>query len=143
MNRILVDTNILVYAVDEDSIFHSAAEQVVRNSEYSLFTTSKNLSEFLVVLTRGAVAPVPVEDALLLLEDLLENFTVLYPSGSSRKVLEQLLKKYRPRGLKIHDFEIMSIGLDNGIRRVATVNKDDFKAVKEIELIELPKRNDS
>ncbi len=137
MNRVLVDTNILVYAVDEDSIFHAAAEKVLRSSEYSLFTTSKNLSEFLVVLTRGVVAPVPVEEALLLLEELMTNFTVLYPSGSSRKVLEQLLRKYQPRGLKIHDFEIMSIGLENGIRRVATVNKDDFKAVEEIELLEL------
>jgi len=137
MNRILVDTNILVYAVDEDSIFHSAAETVLRSSEHSLFTTSKNLSEFLVVLTRGVVAPVSVEEALLLLEDLLKNFTVLYPNDSSRRVLERLLRKYQPRGLKIHDFEIMSIGLDNGIRRIATMNKDDFKRVEEIELIDL------
>lgn len=137
MNRILVDTNVLVYAVDEESAFHAAAERVLGNPEHSLFTTSKNLSEFLVVLTRGVAAPVSVEDALLLLEDLMADFTVLYPNASSQRVLARLLRKYRPKGLKIHDFEIMSIALDNSIRRIATVNKDDFKTVDEIELVDI------
>jgi predicted nucleic acid-binding protein len=138
MNRILVDTNVLVYAVDEASAFHAAAERVLENPEHSLFTTSKNLSEFLVVLTRGVAAPVSIEDALLLLlEDLMADFTVLYPNASSQRVLARLLRKYRPKGLKIHDFEIMSIVLDNGIRRIATVNKDDFKTVEEIELVDI------
>ena len=39
MNKILVDTNILVYAVDEDSIFHSAAEKVLHNPDSSLLRT--------------------------------------------------------------------------------------------------------
>jgi hypothetical protein len=46
-----------------------------------------------------------------------------------------LLLKYRPKGLKIHDFEIISIGFQNSVTNIATKNEDDFKGVREIKLI--------
>ena len=136
MNKILVDTNILVYSIDEDSKFHTISKKLVQNPNYNLYTTSKNLSEFLVVLTRALKVSVTVEEALNILEDLMVYFTILYPSEDSKKKLKELLLKYKPKGLKIHDFEIVSIGLQNGIKKVATKNKDDFKAINEIELID-------
>ncbi|KHE93765.1 MAG: type II toxin-antitoxin system VapC family toxin [Candidatus Scalindua rubra] len=135
MNNVLVDTNILVYSIDEDSIFHSISKNLILSSEYKLYTTSKNLSEFLVVLTRGIEVPVSIEDALSSLEDLITNFTILYPSNDSYKRFRELLIKYNPKGLKIHDFEIMSICLENEINKIATMDKDDFKDIDEIELI--------
>lgn len=136
MNKILVDTNILIYSIDEDSKFHTISKKLVQNPNYNLYTTSKNLSEFLVVLTRALKVSVTVEEALNILEDLMVYFTILYPSEDSKKKLKELLLKYKPKGLKIHDFEIVSIGLQNGIKKVATKNKDDFKAINEIELID-------
>ena len=44
-NQILVDTNILIYAVDEYSKFHDRAIDLIFNSNYEFFTTSKNISE--------------------------------------------------------------------------------------------------
>lgn len=41
MNNVLVDTNILVYSIDEDSIFHSISKDLILSSEYKLYTTSK------------------------------------------------------------------------------------------------------
>ena len=136
MNNVLVDTNILVYSIDEDSIFHFKSNNLILSSEYKLYTTSKNLSEFLVVLTRGIEVPVSIKDALISLEDLIMNLTVLYPSNDSYERFKELLKKYQPKGLKIHDFEIMSIGLENNISKIATMNKNDFEDIEEIELIE-------
>jgi predicted nucleic acid-binding protein len=137
MNKVLVDTNILVYSIDEDSIFYSKSNDLILSSEYKLYTTSKNLSEFLVVLTRAIEVPVSIEDALTSLEDLIMNLTILYPSYYSYERLKKLLKKYKPKGLKIHDFEIMSIALENKISKIATMNKDDFEDIEEIELIDL------
>jgi len=47
------------------------------------------------------------------------------------------MERYQPKGLKVHDFEIISIGLAAGIQQIATFNEKDFKAVKEISLLEL------
>ncbi len=45
-----------------------------------------------------------------------------------------LLRKYQPIGLQIHDFEIVSIALSNQVATIATFNKKDFNKVSEIEL---------
>lgn len=136
MNKVLVDTNVLVYSVDEDSQFHLKSQYLISSTDFNLYTTSKNLSEFLVVLTRGIEITVTVEEALESLEDLMSYLTILYPSKDSFSRFKELLSKYKPKGLKIHDFEIISIGLENGVSKVATINVEDFKGVKEIELIE-------
>ncbi len=51
-NKVIVDTNILIYTVDADSCFHEQAINFLSDSILKLFTTSKNISEFVVVLTR-------------------------------------------------------------------------------------------
>lgn len=48
----------------------------------------------------------------------------------------ELMERYQPKGLKVHDLEIISIGLAAGIHQIATFNEKDFKAVKEISLLE-------
>jgi len=45
-----------------------------------------------------------------------------------------LLEKYRPTGLKIHDYEIISIGLVNGINQIATFNSKDFEDIEEVNI---------
>jgi predicted nucleic acid-binding protein len=137
MNKILVDTNILIYAIDQDSIFHTKSQQLVQNTQHELYTTSKNLSEFLVVLTRGMNISVHVTEALDILESLLSYFTILYPTEASVTEFKNLIRKYNPKGLKIHDFEIISIGLQNDVKIFATKNIDDFKGIKEIRLISI------
>ncbi len=51
MNRVLVDTNVLIYSIDGDSMFNSRAIKLMTNPKYDLYTTTKNISEFLVVIT--------------------------------------------------------------------------------------------
>ena len=136
MNRILVDTNVLVYSIDEDSKFNSRAVKLLTDPSFNLYTTSKNLSEFLVVLTRGIEVPISTNESIDLLESLLKTITVLYPSKSSYRQFKELLLKYNPSGLLIHDFEIASIGLDNRINKIATINIKDFKNIDEISIVE-------
>ncbi len=54
MNKLLVDTNVLIYGIDQDSQFFARARAILENSYYHLVTTSKNLSEFLAVATRSS-----------------------------------------------------------------------------------------
>ena len=135
-NRILVDTNILIYSIDADSKFHQKSLEILLDPENELYTTSKNISEFLVVLTRAETVRINVIDALGILSELLTDITILYPNEKTHLIFYELLKKYKPAGLKIHDFEIASISLANGIDKIATENKSDFKNIEEIKILD-------
>ena len=60
---------------------------------------------------------------------------ILYADKNSSEIFKELLLKYKPLGLKIHDFEIISIGLANDISNFYTANIKDFKMISEINLI--------
>ena len=137
MNNILIDTNVLVYAIDADSKFHVKSKSLVENESYNLFTTSKNLSELLVVLTRGPKVSIKTDSALKIILNLSTYLNILYPTPQSFKRFQKLLLKYRPVGLHIHDFEIVSIALSNNVSMIATFDKSDFKSIKEIELFDI------
>ena len=137
MSKIVVDTNILVYAIDEDSRFFTKSHDLLNDIKYEHFTTSKNISEFLAVVTRGKHS-IPINDALSVVNDIKSSLNILFPTSNSFLIFEELLSKYNPTGLKIHDFEIASIGLSNQISQIATFNIKDFIQINEINLITLP-----
>jgi len=137
MSKLLLDTNILVYAIDEDSDYFERARSVIENSEKTLLTTSKNLAEFLAVVTRSSAYDLEPQLALDILQEILQGVDVLFPDKSSMKIFLDLVQQYRPKGLKIHDYDIISIALANACSEIATFNSSDFKAVKEISLLNI------
>ena len=101
MSRILVDTNILIYSIDEDSKHHLDSQKIMFDSDAELFTSSKNLSEFLSVVTRGPIYSLSTREALIVLEDFMNILTILYPSAISYTIFKEMLQKHQPTGLKI------------------------------------------
>ena len=136
-DELLVDTNILVYAEDKRSEFHERSNRLLFHSDYELITTSKNISEFLSVVTTLKHNPLPINEALEEVEKIKQNFTIFYPTEYTFAVFQNLLIKYQPKGLIIHDYEIASIGIANGVTKIATVNTKDFFTIEEISLITL------
>jgi hypothetical protein len=47
------------------------------------------------------------------------------------------MNSYQPKGLKIYDIEIISIGLAHGVCEFATFNAKDLNSVNEISLAEI------
>ncbi len=41
MKKILIDTNVLVYSIDKNSVHHKSSFDIVNSNDYDLFTTSK------------------------------------------------------------------------------------------------------
>ncbi len=136
-SAILIDTNILIYAIDADSRFHNSSLKLLFDPTLKLFTTSKNLSEFLVVLTRNKEIELSTTECFELLNSLLTDINILYPNPTTFRIFQNLISKYNPRGLWIHDVEIASIGLAHGISTIATNNIADFNRIAEIEVIEM------
>jgi predicted nucleic acid-binding protein len=127
----LVDTNILVYAYDSRSIFHRQAIAFLQDTNIELYITSKNISEFFAVLTKQGEL---FSKIFLFYEDIIYNSTTLFPTEQSLHILENLLKKYQPRGNRVFDVEIVSIALANSINTIATINEKDFNTITEISL---------
>jgi predicted nucleic acid-binding protein len=134
MSKVLVDTNVLVYAKDSSSIFHSDALALFKGVD-DLFITSKNLTEYYAVTTRGDKPLLTPSEALLDINEFISSCSLLYPSETSHQELSLLILKYNPKGLLIHDFEIAAIGLANGINNMATFNKRDFQRISELVLL--------
>ena len=136
-NSVLIDTNVLIYAIDADSQFHYRALKFLSDPTIRYFITSKNISEFLVVLTRNEDINISTAECLELLNDLIADISILYPNPMTLKLFYDLLRKYNPRGLWIHDIEIASISIAHGISKIVTNNVADFNRIDEIEIIKI------
>lgn len=134
MSRVLVDTNVLIYIKDSSSAFHGSAQNVFNKGD-ELFLTSKNLTEYYAVVTKGEKPLLAPSEALLDITEFVSNCTLLYPNDASQQKLSALILKHKPKGLLIHDFEIAAIGLANGVSKIATFNKADFGPISEIEVV--------
>ena len=75
-------------------------------------------------------------EALEILSELLTNVRILYPNEQTQLIFYELLKKYKPLGLRIHDYEIASISLANGINKIATENRSDFRNIEEVSILD-------
>ena len=76
-NSVLVDTNVLIYAIDADSQFHHRALKFLSDPTIQFFITSKNISEFLVVLTQlSGLIFVPIKSINCVFSNVVfSNFT--------------------------------------------------------------------
>lgn len=134
MNSILTDTNVLIYAFDESSVFHQKAVELLVGEENSLFITTKNISEFFAVCSK---LNFDLSKTLGFYADIKENIEILKPSETSLQFFESLIRKYNPQGNRVYDIEIVSVMLANGLKKVATANIVDFSSIDEIEVIEI------
>ena len=131
-NKVVIDTNILIYSILEDNKYYIESRNLIKNNFHNIVLTSKNISEFIVVLTKMNIDYSTINEHLRLLKD---NFKLLYPDDKSIESFYKLIDKYKPKGNKVYDIEIVSILLANGVNKIATFNKSDFQDITEIEII--------
>jgi predicted nucleic acid-binding protein len=134
MTKLLIDTNILIYTVDEKSVFNTRARQILQDPGVSIFITTKSISEFFAVCTKLKYKQ---EIILGFYNELKNNTSILFPNENSLDIFETIFNKYKPVGNRVFDMEIVSIMLANGITKIATFNTKDFIAVNEIELFDI------
>ncbi len=132
--KVLVDTNIFIYAVDQDSKFHDGAYQLLTDTKIDFYTTSKNITEFLVVLTRDTDIGLSAKKCFEILNEIIVDFKILYPNYISMAIFGKLIQKYNPIGLWIHDIEIASMAIAHNCPTIATKNIKDFGRIEEVQI---------
>lgn len=131
--KLVLDTNILIYALNEDSEFFQKTREVLEDNEYSFFITTKTVTEFVSVLSKLGEQQIIDNE----LPKVLNRFKILYPNKKSLQFFQDLVKNYQPKGNRVFDFEIVSVMMARKINKLFTFNGKDFKQINEIELISI------
>ena len=129
---LVFDTNVLIYAADEDSPFHGSCRDSVlqaRDDPSPAFLTWNVCYEFLRVTThaRASVSPWTPGKAWDFLEALLESpgFDLLLATQRHAAVLAQTLTELPDvRGNLFHDLQTAVLMREHGISRICTRDTD-------------------
>lgn len=128
----VVDTNILVYAADEDSTHYLRCRQQIeawREGAGAWFITWGICYEFLRVVTHRAVLrnPWTTSGAMGFIETLLASpgLDVLLPTERHDRVLREVVDLVpHARGNLIHDMHTAVLMREHGIRMIQTRDTD-------------------
>ena len=140
---LVVDTNVLVYAADQDSSFHSACRgwlESQRGRADAWYTTWAILYEFLRVTTHPRVMrrPWDVRAAWDFVAALLASpgLSVLVPTQRHSDVAAQVIMELpHLAGNLLHDAHTAILMREHGIRRVCT-RDTDFHRFPFLEIID-------
>ncbi len=132
----MVDTNILIYAFDENSIHHKVCYSLV-NSNENLYTTHNNLLEFYLVLTSKAFLKNYnidlVKQALLFIK---QKMIIVYSTEITEIILTDLVNQFTPKSGQIFDFLILAQTIENNLDGIYTYNISDFPSNLQISISE-------
>jgi len=140
--RVLLDTNILVYADNINSPYHKVAKEI-RDSclrgEIQGCLSSQNLYEYFAVVTDSKKVEFPLspEEAINEIEKYCKAKTIkiIFPKPTTIQRVIKLVRKYKIKRQEIFDIQLVATMLDSGIKNIVTRNDKHFKMIKEIATI--------
>ena len=138
----LLDTNVLVYALDEESPHHGRSRAVMEraaNGEGSYCITAQTLAEFFSVVTnprrvrepRSAAEAVDAIEAFLTMPGII---LLSVPPGVTTRWLA-LIRQAPVTGAKVFDVQLAATALEAGVSKVCTFNAAHFQRIGGIEVI--------
>lgn len=138
---VLLDTNVLVYATNEDSPFFPRARELLDQAlagDLEAAITPQILAEYYAVITdpRRLDQPLTPQEARQQVEALLGAGTIrLLPlkESTSRQMVE-LAVRHEIRAQEIYDTQVVATMLDHEVPVILTANEPDFQRFDEIEV---------
>jgi predicted nucleic acid-binding protein len=139
---IFIDTNILIYATDNESPFHAKSLDMLNRlmtDGIECAISPQIVREYLVVFTREVSPDDPARSAALRnIGKFVEAFTVLDENRETVARLQTIMDKSDVGGKQIHDANIVAVMQAHGVKRLVTHNLDDFKTYAQwIEIMNL------
>ena len=136
----VVDTNVLVYALDADAPQHAPSRALLeagRDGSTTLYVSSQILCEFYSVVTnaRRVQRPCSPADALAAIAALLGFLRVLPVPIRAVEDLLGLLRRGPVSGADVFDLQLVATMNVNGVRSIYTFNAGDFTGFAEIDVL--------
>jgi predicted nucleic acid-binding protein len=131
-NSIFIDTNVLVFATIPAAPFHARAIAAIHRlaiAKDDVWISRQVLREYLVLLTRLGVLPLPLAGSLAVkqVSAFSSLFRIADETSSVTTELLILIGAGIASGKQVHDANIVATCLANGIPRLLTHNIADFK----------------
>ncbi len=130
-SRWFVDANILVFAANQFSPWHTAAVarlQEAQQDKISLMVNPQVVREFIAAASRPApgAPPPPIDPILENVRRILAGFVLLDENAATIDRLAELVKTVPTQGRQIHDANIVATMLTYGVSTLLTHNTVDF-----------------
>lgn len=132
IDRIFVDTNILVFATNGLSAYDSVALKILNHlleNDVELVVSAQVLRGYLSICTRhdSFISHVRTEDVVSNVNSFLDHFTIVEDNLLVFSTLMEFAKKYRFGGKQTHDANIVATIAVHGLKNLFTHNVADFK----------------
>lgn len=132
----LVDSNILIYAINAASPKHNKAQSFLKENLGSLEISHQNVLETIRVLTHQKFSkPMNLNMALTAIYAIAKSCRIISPTQATYYLTLELISKYKLAGNRIFDAYLAATTLSNGIDTIATDNVKDFKKLTEITVL--------
>jgi predicted nucleic acid-binding protein len=138
---VFIDANVLIYSTFDDferekHVQCTESLNKMARSGRALFVSTQVLREFFATATNGTIfkKPLTPKQATRQMRDFLKLFSLVHEKETTLPILMDLLDKYAVSRQKIHDMNIVSTMIDNGIFEILTFNVKDFQQISEISL---------
>lgn len=129
--NIFIDTNILIYATDDESPFQAKALGMLNQlmtDGIECAISPQIVREYLVVFTRVVSSDDAARSAALHnIGKFIEAFTLLDENRETVARLQTIVDNNAVGGKQIHDANIVAVMQVHGVKRLLTHNLDDFK----------------
>ncbi len=133
---ILIDSNILVYAINRDSPKHKRAKAYLADHQKELALAQQNILETVWVLThRKFTHPMTSRAALDAASRIATVATLITPVRATYYLACDLIKQHRLSGDRVFDAYLAATMLTNGVTSIATDNVGDYAGFRGIAVI--------
>ena len=129
----LVDTNILVYAVNSASPKQKMAQHFLQDQKSHLFVAHQNICEALRILTHPKFfRPMTERNAIAAITRITSALTAVWPDSGTIDIALALISKYKITSNMIFAAYLTATGLTNDVTVIATDNERHFRIFEEI-----------
>lgn len=133
---ILVDSNILVYAINRSSPKHRSAQKFLNQNRDRLVATHQNILETLRVLTHSKFpVPMSTDRAIEAVTAITDACRLVNPSQTASQLALMLVKKHALAGDNVFDAYLAATTMTNDVNTIATDNVKDFRVFEGLEVI--------
>ena len=132
----IIDSNILIYAVNADSPKNKKSQEFLKESFEDLEVTHQNILETIRILTHQKFSkPMGLKSALATIQAISNSCRIVSPSQTTYYLWLELINEHSLAGNRIFDAYLAATALSNGIDIIATDNVPDFKKFKGLSVI--------
>ena len=132
----LIDSNVLVYALNDSSPKQKAAREFFIANQDELVLSHQNITETLRVITHPKFQnPYTISKALKRLSYIINEATTIHPNSHTLEIFTQLIKKNKVTGSQIFDAYLVATAISNGVNKIATDNEKHLGTYQQIKVI--------